>query len=284
MTQNPSWAVVAQQALDKSSKTPTGPVTSKVEKRRWGFTCEHCEWVWLPPVDKTHLMAYAESEYYNEKDLLADGYEKFIHKRCKKHRAAAKKWNRAGKTFIQLDELRMNEGIEHLRFVTKTHPKWTKLVPFEQCGDLASIMDAHKTKCLKHWRNWRYQNKWWISRNALGRYWPECVQKIIWKGYAPAGIQLHFHTHSIIVSKYLDNKPTLGVMEIDGVGVDYQEDSRFKEEWGGIVDVRAVKDYQREYIVKGETRKGCGRRACMNYLTKYITKAAHWKSCKIGKW
>ena len=276
--------MVAQQALDKSNKTPTGSVTSKVEKS-YGFSCENCEWIWLPPADKPHLLAYTECEFYKRENLLEDGYERYMAQRCKKHAAQAKRYSRAVKTFVQLDEIRMNEELDVLRFVTLTHPKWTVTIPFEQCGDIASIMDAHKTKCLKHWRNWRYQNKWWISRNALGRYWPECVQTVVWNGWSPAGMQLHFHTHSIIVSKYLDNKPKLdyGVKVPDGEAV-FQEDSRFHKEWGGIVDVRSVKDYQREYVVRGETRKGCGRKACVNYLTKYITKANHWKSCKIGKW
>ena len=281
MTQNPRWAIVAQQALDKSNKTPTGPVTSKVKKRRYGFSCHRCTWVYIK--EETHSLY--EGVGYAREDLLKEGYERYIAKRCKKHAAQAKRYSRAVKTFVQLDEIRMNEDIEHLRFVTLTHPKWTVIVPFEQCGDIASIMDAHKTKCLKHWRNWRYQNKWWISRNALGRYWPECVQTVVWDKWTPAGMQLHFHTHSIIVSKYLDNKPKLdyGVKVPDGEAV-FQEDSRFHREWGGIVDVRSVKDYQHEYVVRGETRKGCGRKACVNYLTKYITKANHWKSCKIGKW
>ena len=280
MTQNPRWAIVAQQALDKSNKTPTGPVTSKVEKHRYGFSCHRCTWVYI----NEHESLY-EGVGYAREDLLEEGYERYIAKRCKKHAAQAKRYSRAVKTFVQLDEIRMNEELDVLRFVTLTHPKWTVTIPFEQCGDIASIMDAHKTKCLKHWRNWRYQNKWWISRNALGRYWPECVQTIVWNGWSPAGMQLHFHTHSIIVSKYLDNKPKLdyGVKVPDGEAV-FQEDSRFHKEWGGIVDVRSVKDYQREYVVRGETRKGCGRKACVNYLTKYITKANHWKSCKIGKW
>ncbi len=281
MTQNPRWAIVAQQALDKSNKTPTGPVTSKVEKNRYGFSCHRCTWVYI----KEGETSLYEGVGHAREDLLSEGYERYIAKRCKKHAAQAKRYSRAVKTFVQLDEIRMNEELDVLRFVTLTHPKWTVIIPFEQCGDIASIMDAHKTKCLKHWRNWRYQNKWWISRNALGRYWPECVQTIVWDGWTCVGMQLHFHTHSIIVSKYLDNKPKLdyGVKIPEGEAV-FQEDSRFHKEWGGIVDVRSVKDYQREYVVRGETRKGCGRKACVNYLTKYITKANHWKSCKIGKW
>lgn len=280
MTQDPSWAIVAQQALDKSNKTPTGPVTSKGEKS-YGFSCNKCKWVYIK---KEHLSIY-EGVGYARQDLLDDGYERYMATRCKKHAAMAKRYSRAVKTFVQLDEIRMNEDIGHLRFVTLTHPKWTIIVPFEQCGDIASIMDAHKTKCLKHWRNWRYQNKWWISRNALGRYWPECVQTVIWSGWRCEGIQLHFHTHSIIVSKYLDNKPKLDYgIKVPSGEATFQEDSRFHREWNGIVDVRSVKDYQHEYVVRGETRKGCGRKACVNYLTKYITKANHWKSCKIGKW
>ncbi len=281
MSQNPSWAIVAQKALDKSNKAPTGPVTSKVEKSRYGFSCHRCTWVYIK---EGHESLY-EGIGHAREDLLQDGYERYMHKRCKKHAAQAKRYSRAVKTFVQLDEIRMNEELDVLRFVTLTHPKWTVTIPFEQCGDIASIMDAHKTKCLKHWRNWRYQNKWWISRNALSRYWPECVQTVVWDGWTCVGMQLHFHTHSIIVSKYLDNKPKLdyGVKVPDGEAV-FQKDSRFHKEWGGIVDVRSVKDYQREYVVKGETRKGCGRKACVNYLTKYITKANHWKSCKIGKW
>ncbi len=280
MSQTPSWAIVAQQALDISNKTPTGSVTSKVEKS-YGFSCQNCTWVYIK--ENTHSLY--EDVGHVRQDLLKEGYKRYIAKRCKKHAAQAKRYSRAVKTFVQLDEIRMNEEIEVLRFLTLTHPKWTVIIPFEQCGDIAAIMDAHKTKCLKHWRNWRYQNKWWISRNALGRYWPECVQTVIWSGWDCVGMQLHFHTHSIIVSKYLDNKAKVdyGVKVPSGEAV-FQEDSRFHKEWGGIIDVRSVKDYQHEYVVKGETRKGCGRKACVNYLTKYITKANHWKSCKIGKW
>ncbi len=280
MSQTPSWAIVAQQALSIPDKTPTGSVTSKVEKS-YGFSCQKCTWVYIKK--ETHSLY--EGVGHVRQDLLKEGYKRYIAKRCKKHAAQAKRYSRAVKTFVQLDEIRMNEDIKVLRFLTLTHPKWTVIIPFEQCGDIAAIQDAHKRTCLKHWRNWRYQNKWWISRNALGRYWPECVQTVVWNGWTCVGIQLHFHTHSIIVSKYLDNEAKLdyGVKVPDGKAV-FQEDSRFHKEWGGIVDVRSVKDYQREYVVRGETRKGCGRKACVNYLTKYITKANHWKSQKIGKW
>jgi hypothetical protein len=282
MSQNPPWARIAQEHLTPERKTPAGPVTSKVEQKspRWGYTCNNCEYIYIKP----GMLNVLPNEWHRCEELIIEDYKEYIHKRCRSCRSMKKKWRRAKETFVTLDELRINEGIEVLRFVTQTRSEWTVIIPFEQCGDLARLKDEHKSSCLRSFRNWRYQNTWWQSREALGRYWPECVETLVWDGFTPLGMKLHFHTHSILVSKYLDNKPKLNIITIDGTNVDIMEDSKFCQEWGGIVDVRAVKDYKQRYVHNGIEHLGCGRKACMRYLIKYISKAEHWKSAKIGKW
>lgn len=206
-------------------------------------------------------------------------------KRCPPCRSRHKRWSNALKVFVKLDELRLNEEIEYLRFVTKTRKEWVTWIPHEE--DLELARNELKKKCNRQARNWRDRNTWWKSREVLGQFWPECkvtgVGKII-DGSLVMGYQLQFHQHMILVSKWLDNKPKTAGDGVLGKKV-VIDDSKFYKEWGGIVDVRAVKDYKNNwYIVKGEPRRGCGKKACVNYLSKYITKARGWKSQKIGKW
>lgn len=282
MGQMPVWAKAAKNVLD-IPETVTGTVSSKVEDYFGFFNPKCCSCAYIKDGHMT-LLSPQSTWHPNRMTLLEDGYKEYPSKRCSKHRSQLRKWQHAKKVFVRLDELRMDAEEDHLRFVTKTRKEWNVLVPMDQLGKLAELQEKHKQKCIRSWRNWRSRNKWWISREALGQYWPECKHNAEWNGVDFVGIRLHFHVHCIIVSKYLDNRP-VGLWHLDKEGEPMiTEDSRFHKEWGGIVDVRSVKDYQVKYQHKGETRRGCGRKACMSYLTKYITKAENWKSVKIGKW
>ncbi len=275
----PAWAKVANDRI--SSETVAGTVSRKGS--RWGWTCDECGWIWYPPEDTLEHTICGDSNVYDKDALVADGWKKFPNKRCKTCRSSMKRWQTARRVFVELDELRMNEEVEYLRFVTLTRREWNIIVPDsglplpESDSEPTSLTiqkEKQKLKKLatKQFRNWRFRNEWWKSRNAMGQFWPECVETPQKDG----SVKLHFHFHMVLVSKYLDNRIRKGTK--------YPDDSRFQGEWGGIVDVRAVKDYQVKYQVKGETRKGCGRKACMKYLSKYISKAKGWRSQPIGKW
>jgi len=278
MESMPIWAKHAHKSLE----TVSGTVSSKVEEkpRKFRYVCYDC---------KTHGHKWMQDIVLRglpNKSFLSDAavQARAFPKRCKKCRSRQKKWTNAANVFVKLDLLRMNEGYQHLRFVTFTRKEWNLFIPLDELSNKEFLREEHKKKCIRSFRNWRDRNSWWQSREAMGQYWPECTEKAVWDGYGFEGIELHFHTHCILVSKYLDNRPK-GLWHLDQNGKPMiTEDSKFYKEWGGIVDVRSVKDYQVKYQHKGETRKGCGRKACMNYLVKYITKADGWKSAKIGKW
>jgi hypothetical protein len=244
------------------------------------------------------------SDVYDKDELIADGWKKFPNKRCKTCRSSMKRWQTARRVFVELDELRMNEEVEYLRFVTLTKREWNIMIydkdnhksknhkQFDHenstkgpkfadnhthsSENFRSYIDEQKLKlkgtATRFFRNWRNRNQWWKSREVNGQIWPECVETPQEDG----SVKLHFHFHMVVVSKYLDNRVRKGAK--------YPDDSRFQTEWGGIVDVRAVKDYKVKYQVKGEVREGCGRKACMKYLSKYISKAKGWRSQPIGDW
>ncbi len=290
MEQIPVWAIVAQEHLQNPSETITGTVSSKEEEyRRWGFfNPKCCQCAYIKDGHMTQLSPQAEW-HHNRMTLLEEDYKEYPRKRCSKHRSQLRKWQHAKRVFVRLDEQRMNMGEDHLRFVTLTRESWNILIPMDELDQLEIIQEKHKQYCTRSFRNFRDRNDWWKSKEALGQLWPECKHNAEWNGVEFVGIRLHFHVHCIIVSKHLCNRPVRSCCEracycpkdMQGEVID---NSRFFKEWGGIVDVRSVKDYQVKYQHKGETRKGCGRKACMRYLSKYITKAENWKSVKIGKW
>lgn len=263
-------------------ETLGGTVSSKVveKPRKFKYICYDC---------KTHGHKWMQDIVLRDApntSFLSDSSiaQRAFPKRCNKCRSRQKKYTNAVNKFVILDELRMNEEIDHLRFVTKTRGDWVQWIPW--FSDFHGHREELKKKCNRQARNWRHRNEWWISREALGQYWPECkvtgVGKII-DGKLVMGYQMQFHQHMILVSKYLDNKPKTVGDGILGKPV-VIGNSKFYDEWDGIVDVRAVKDFQNKYQHKGETRRGCGKRACVSYLTKYITKARGWASRKIGEW
>lgn len=270
----PAWVSAAQQRV-----ADAGTVSSKERKfRNVCYDCKTHGHKWMQDI----VLRNAPNTSFLSDSSIA---QRAFPKRCKKCRSRHKRWSNALKVFVKLDELRMNEEIEYLRFVTKTRKDWVIWIPWFL--DLPGHMNALKIKCNKIARTWRERNTWWNSKNPLGQVWPECkvtgVGKII-DGRLVMGYQLQFHQHMILVSEFLDNQPVTMGDGILGKKV-VIDDSEFYKEWGGIVDVRAVKDWKNNwYIVKGEARRGCGKKMCVNYLSKYITKAKGWNSQKIGKW
>lgn len=314
----PPWATIALEILQSTNETVGGTVSRKVwktppptpkitkpddvpwsvwnrmpevkafrhEYRQWqreegiqpfGNTCPKCSWKGCG-IARAHVLGHMEESPMTSWATLEKAA---FPRRCKHCRSRAKKWTNALKTFVRLDLLRQERDLNYLRFVTWTHPKWTTIVNVDRFHQERELL---KKKAYKQFRNWRSRNKWWISREAIGQAYPECVVTPIWSGFGFDQVQLHFHIHTVLVSEYLDNRPVaVAKWKEDGEEIDL-EDSRFQEEWGGIVDVRAVKDYQVKYVVKGEERRGCGKRACMRYLIDYINKQKNWQSSKIGEW
>lgn len=264
----PAWA--------KSHESLAGTVSSKEKNysnriRGFGFICSNCKQKGWKRMQKK-IRENEESQFLSWGSMMARAFPV----RCKKCKSASSKYTRANAVFVRLDELRANAEVDCLRFTTFTHKKWNRWVP-HGC-DLLENQNILKSQSLKQARNWRHRNAWWQTREAVGQYWPECTIKgegKIIDGKLHLGYRLHFHIHCILVSKYLDNKVIEEPVHMD---------SKFFREWGGIVDVRSVENYNVPYNHKGETRYGCGRKACLRYLTKYITKAKGWKSGKIGIW
>lgn len=266
----PMWIKSANHYLELNPGPIAGTVSSKGSSR-WGWTCIECNWVWYPPEDTQEYPIHDPyGEFYPVEELIANGWKKFPNKRCKSCRSAMKRWQTARKVFIELDELRLNEGIDYLRFVTFTRRSWNCLVSE---ASVESEKNKLKKRAIAKFRKWRQRNAWWISRNANGQYWAECVETLEENGM----MRLHFHVHCVLVCEYLDNRPRKHGDAVTG-------DSKCYTEWGRVMDVRAIKDHQVPYQVAGKTRKGCGRKACMRYLSKYISKAKGWRSQPIGKW
>lgn len=277
----PAYVTVAIQHLQRIEPV-AGTVSSK-GSQRWGWTCEECQWVWYPPEDSNmHSIRDPEEILHQKGCLIAEGWKEFPNKRCGACRSHMKRWQTAKRVFVGLEEHRINQEIEYLRFITWTRREWNIIVP--PGSDIELQKNKLKKKSVAQFRLWRQRNQWWISKEANGQYWPECTEKEV-----EDGTQLHFHIHAVVVCGYLDNrpireccwKPCRCKKSAQGRVVG---DSRCYKEWGGIMDVRAVKDFKVPYQHKGETRYGCGRKACMRYLSKYISKARGWRSVPIGKW
>lgn len=268
----PSWAKVAHDKTESFA----GPVSSKGKiKHGFGFVCDNCTQKGVPLYLKILKQEVPDTSFASVPTMI----DRCLPKRCKKCKSAKARWVRAKKVFIKLDELRMNEEIKYLRFLTLTRKEWNTWYPFAPGIPLTDLKKEIKKKAMKKFRNWRSRNKWWLSRNAMGQGYPEITikgQGYIVDGSLVMGYRLHFHIHMILVSKFIDNQV---IKKPVGNG-----DSKLFREWGGIADVAAVKDHKVPYQVNGETKYGCGRKAVMRYLTKYITKSEGYNSFKIGKW
>ncbi len=245
-------------------------------KGKFGFTCESCSWV----------------PYKGDPEDWVEGmYGGWIGlhfpDRCPKCRSRMKRWTCAARNYDKLELLRQLEGRHCLRFVTFTKDSWNVKVstsrltlpgsdPELTSPTLWSEAEVIKKKAVKQFRNWRTRNKYWISREAKGQAYYECTMKPVWNGWGWDEVQLHFHIHTVVCSKRLENKDIqhdLNTLEPIPMSTTMQR------EWGGVVDVRACKTWKHK---DGEMKTS--KRFVMNYLVDYINKSPHWQSTKFGDW
>lgn len=197
--------------------------------------------------------------------------------RCRKCRSRMKRWTCAARNYDKLELLRQLEGRHCLRFVTFTRENWNVKIPADGI-DYDPWRDAEplKKSAVKKFNNWRQRNKYWKTRDAKGQAYYECTMYPVWNGWGFDEIKLHFHIHTVVCSKRLENKDIqhdLDTLEPIPLSTTMQRN------WGGIVDVRACKTWKHK---DGEVKTS--KRFVMNYLVDYINKSPHWQSTKFGDW
>lgn len=247
-------------------------------KGKFGFVCEKCSWVPYKGDPEDWI------------DTGKGGYVGLhFPDRCPKCRSRMKRWTCAARNYDKLELLRQLEGRHCLRFVTFTKDSWNVKVPSSgfvykdilgqpkpTSTTLWAVAEEIKKKAVKQFRNWRTRNNYWISREAKGQAYYECTMKPVWNGWGWDEVQLHFHIHTVICSKRLENKDIqhdLNTLEPIPMSTTMQR------EWGGVVDVRACKTWKHK---DGEMKTS--KRFVMNYLVDYINKSPHWQSTKFGDW
>jgi len=273
--------------IDDGAETVGGTVS---RKGKFGFTCESCGWV--PKKGD-------QSDWVTTKEFVGDVKSKMFAahwpERCKKCKSRMKRWTCAARKYDQLEILRTLEGRHCLRFLTLTREEWNIKVPsfFEykrdnennECNHNTSNKtssylwdEAEKLKKMatRQFRNWRSRNKYWISREAKGQAYYEITMKPVWKGWGWDEVQLHFHIHTVVCSKRIENKDIqINLDTLEQIPMS----TTIQREWGGIVDVRACKTWKhKDGAVK------TSKRFVMNYLVDYINKSPHWQSVPFGDW
>ncbi len=275
-------------SIAKSLETVGGTVS---RKGKFGFTCESCDHIptkgliedWVPAMYGRYLGMH-------------------LPQRCKRCKARMKRYTCAARNYDRLELLRILRGRHNLKFVTWTRPEWNVIIPID-CRDnkqnssstLERSLDdknnrrtdkspsyfwaeAEKLKKMatRQFRNWRNRNKYWKSREAAGQCYYEVTMKPVWKGWGWDEVQLHFHIHSVICSKRIENQD----IQVD---LDTLEQipmsTTIQREWGGIVDVRKCRTWKHK---DGKTKTS--KRFVIRYLVDYITKSPHWQSTKFGDW
>ena len=259
-------------SIAKSLETVGGTVS---RKGKFGFTCESCLWVpakggiadWVPGMfGSYHGLHFPE--------------------RCKRCKARMKRYTCAARNYDRLEILRVLERRHCLRFTTFTREEWNYNVPDHT--NLWEEAEKIKKKATRQFRNWRTRNKYWQSREAKGQCYYEITMKPVmgWMqtgkdkfeffGYGFDQVQLHFHIHSVICSKRIENQN----IQVD---LDTLEQipmsTTIQREWGGIVDVRKCRTWKHK---DGEIKTS--KRFVIRYLVDYITKSPHWQSTKFGDW
>ncbi len=260
-------------SIAKSLETVGGTVS---RKGKFGFTCESCLWVpakggiadWVPGMfGSYHGLHFPE--------------------RCKKCKARMKRYTCAARNYDRLELLRILRGRHNLKFVTWTRPEWNVKVSTSRLTlpgsdpELTSPTlwgEAEKLKKMatRQFRNWRMRNDYWKSREATGQCYYEVTMKPMWKGWGWDEVQIHFHIHSVVCSKRIENQD----IQVD---LDTLEQipmsTTIQREWGGIVDVRKCRTWKHK---DGEIKTS--KRFVIRYLVDYITKSPHWQSTKFGDW
>ncbi len=282
----------------KMGETVGGTVS---RKGKFGFTCESCDHIptkgliedWVPAMYGRYLGMH-------------------LPQRCKRCKARMKRYTCAARNYDRLELLRILRGRQNLKFVTWTRPEWNVILPLNKppkedekhtsdnnasqtyASDSREYQDdtdthhksggpylwdeAEKLKKMatRQFRNWRMRNKYWKSREATGQCYYEVTMKPVWKGWGWDEVQLHFHIHSVICSKRIENQD----IQID---LDTLEQipmsTTIQREWGGIVDVRKCRTWKHK---DGEVKTS--KRFVIRYLVDYITKSPHWQSTKFGDW
>ncbi len=262
---NPPGLSDENRASDSSiAKSLRESVAGTVSRKgKFGFTCESCSWV---PVkgDPEEWVDTGRGSYVG------------LHfpDRCKKCRSRMKRWTCAARNYDKLELLRQLEGRHCLRFVTFTREDWSVII--DDSVDPWTKAEEIKKKATKSFNNWRRRNKYWNTREAKGQAYYECTMNPVWKGYGFDQVKLHFHIHTVVCSKRLENKDIqhdLDTLEPIPMSTTMQR------EWGGVVDVRACKTWKHK---DGEMKTS--KRFVMNYLVDYINKSPHWQSTKFGDW
>ncbi len=254
------------QNSEDGGETVDGTVS---RKGKFGFTCESCGWVPKKGDDP---------DWVTTKEFVGDIKSKMFAahwpERCKKCKSRMKRWTCAARKYDQLEILRTLEGRHCLRFLTLTREEWNQTV----CSntDLWAHADQMKKQATRQFRNWRTRNKYWISREAKGQAYYECTMKPVWKGWGWDEVQLHFHIHTVVCSKRIENKDIqIDINTLEEIPMS----TTIQREWGGIVDVRACKTWKhKDGAVK------TSKRFVMNYLVDYINKSPHWQSVPFGDW
>ncbi len=165
-----------------------------------------------------------------------------------------------------------------LRFVTFTgKPGWDCEIDaggYEY--DPWKEADIIKKKATKTFNNWRQRNEYWKSRDASGQAYYECTMYPVWNGWGFDKIKLHFHVHTVVCSKRIENKDIQTDLEtLKPIPMS----TTIQRNWGGIVDVRKCRTWKHK---DGEMKTS--KRFVMNYLVDYINKSPHWQSTKFGDW
>ncbi len=267
-------------SIAKSLETVGGTVS---RKGKFGFTCESCLWVpakggiadWVPGMfGSYHGLHFPE--------------------RCKRCKARMKRYTCAARNYDRLELLRILRGRHNLKFVTWTRPEWNVKVPVGVTSPINQMHELNDSKtsntrptlwgeaeklkkmATKQFRNWRFRNKYWKSREATGQCYYEVTMKPVWKGWGFDEVQLHFHIHSVICSKRIENQD----IQIDLNTLEQiPRSTTIQREWGGIVDVRKCRTWKHK---DGKTKTS--KRFVIRYLVDYITKSPHWQSTKFGDW
>ncbi len=247
-------------SIAKSLETVGGTVS---RKGKFGFTCESCDHKptkgliedWVPAMYGRYLGMH-------------------LPQRCKRCKARMKRYTCAARNYDRLELLRILRGRHNLKFVTWTRPEWNIKVPVS--ATLWDEAEKLKKSGVRQFRNWRTRNDYWKSREATGQCYYEVTMKPVWKGWGFDEVQLHFHIHSVICSKRIENQD----IQVD---LDTLEQipmsTTIQREWGGIVDVRKCRTWKHK---DGKTKTS--KRFVIRYLVDYITKSPHWQSTKFGDW
>ncbi len=260
-------------------------------KGKFGFVCEKCSWVPYKGDPEDWI------------DTGKGGYVGLhFPDRCKKCRSRMKRWTCAARNYDKLELLRQLEGRHCLRFVTFTREEWNVIIPIDYRDNKQNSswtlerslddknnrrtdkspsylwVEAEKLKRtgVKKFNNWRSRNKYWKTREAKGQAYYEVTMKPVWNGWGWDEVQLHFHIHTVVCSKRLENKDIqFDINTLEPIPMS----TTMQREWGGVVDVRACKTWKHK---DGEMKTS--KRFVMNYLVDYINKSPHWQSTKFGDW